>query len=211
MGILFGALAALCWGLGDFFITLLTRRVGDVRALGWTQILSLLLWTMGFAFAARPTFDAITLSTVVAAGALHVVGLKLTYRAFEIGTLSLVSPLASGFAVVTAGLGWVFGKSPAGPALFGAGLLVGGIGLATAGQASGERTAKGVLEAIGSAVAFGGMFYLFDGIVGRVGYVGPLVVLKTMASLTFGLPHLRKTRPLGSRSSSGCGRSTCRS
>lgn len=191
MGVLFGILAASCWGLGDFFITLLTRRVGDVRSLGWTQIVSLLLWgAMLFAVGGMP-FDARTLLIVLFAAVLHVAGLKLTYRAFEVGTLSLVSPLASGFAVVTAVLALIFGHSPAGVALLGAGLLVGGIGLATAAQGSGPRTLKGVPEAIGSALAFGGMFYLFDGIVEKAGYVGPLVLLKTLASLTFCLPNLR--------------------
>ncbi len=189
MGVLFGILAALCWGGGDFLIMSLTRRVGDVRALGWSQIVSLVLWLgMLFAFGGTP-FDARSLATVLFAAVLHVVGLKLTYRAFEVGTLSLVSPLASGFAVVTAVLALAFGKGPAALALVGAALLVTGIGVATAAQGSGPRTLKGVPEAIGSAVAFGGMFYLFDGITSNVGYVGPLVVLKTLASLTFCLPQ----------------------
>ncbi len=192
MGVLFGILAATLWGLGDFVITLLTRRVGDVRALAWTQIVSLLLWSGALVVVGGAAFDARTLGTVLVAAVLHVVGLKLTYRAFEVGTLSLVSPLASGFAVVTAVLALAFGHGPAGFALLGAALLVGGIGLATAGQSSGPRTLKGVPEALGSAVAFGGMFYLFDGISAHVGYVAPLVILKTLATLTFGLPSLRK-------------------
>lgn len=192
MGVLYGVLAALCWGCGDFVITLLTRRVGSNRALSWTQIASLLLWLAMLPIAGVPSIGALW-GTVLLAAALHVVGLKLTYRAFEIGTLSLVSPLASGFAVVTAVLALFFGKMPAALALAGAALLVVGIGFATAAQGdSGPRTLRGVPEAIGSALAFGGMFYLFDGISEKVGYVLPLVILKTLATVTFSLPHWRE-------------------
>lgn len=191
MGVLFGILAATFWGLGDFAIAALTRRVGDARSLAWTQIASLLLWLSMFAAMGGAKFDLQSGLTVLLAAALHVAGLKLTYRAFEVGTLSLVSPLASGFAIVTAVLALIFGNSPAGFALLGAGLLVGGIGLSTTGPLSGPKTLRGVPEAVGSAVAFGGMFYLFDGIVEQVGYVAPLVALKTLATLTFATPHLR--------------------
>jgi drug/metabolite transporter (DMT)-like permease len=189
MGILFGVLAAVCWGLGDFFITLLTRRVGGERSLSWTQIASLVLWIVFLVVLGAPRFTTESILPVIAAAVLHVVGLKLTYRAFEIGTLSLVSPLASGFAVVTAVLALIFGHAPAAFALAGAALLVFGIGMATTGERSGPRSLAGVPEAIGSALAFGGMFYLFEGIVGQVGYLVPLVILKTLASITFCLPH----------------------
>lgn len=191
MGILFGVLAAVCWGLGDFLITLLTRRVGNERSLVWTQVASLLLWIAMLAAFGAPKFDLSSAVTVLFAGVLHVAGLKLTYRAFEIGTLSIVSPLASGFAIVTAVLALIFGNAPAAVALIGATLLVMGIGFATTGDSAGPKSMAGVPEAIGSALAFGGMFYLFEKIMPSVGYVGPLVVLKTLATLTFSLPHLK--------------------
>ena len=189
VGILFGLLAAICWGLGDYLITLLTRRVGNERSLVWTQIASLVLWLAMLVVFGAPRFGVTALLTVLLAGVLHVVGLKLTYRAFEIGTLSIVSPLASGFAIVTAVLALIFGHAPAAVALGGAALLVVGIGFATTGDTAGPKSLAGVPEAIGSALAFGGMFYLFERIVPSVGYVGPLVVLKTLATLTFSLPH----------------------
>ncbi|RYG25784.1 DMT family transporter [bacterium] len=191
VGILFGILAALCWGFGDYLITLLTRRIGNERSLVWTQIASLLLWLVMLVALGSPKFSADSIPTVLLAGALHVVGLKLTYRAFEVGTLSIVSPLASGFAIVTAVLVLIFGHAPNNIALAGAGLLVVGIAFATGGDTSGPKSLKGVPEAIGSALAFGGMFYLFEGIESTVGYVGPLVVLKTLATLTFSLPQLK--------------------
>jgi uncharacterized membrane protein len=195
VGIVYGVFAALCWGFGDYLITLLTRRVGNERSLVWTQIASLLLWLVMLAAMGSPKFDANSLLSVLAAGVLHVAGLKLTYRAFEVGTLSIVSPLASGFAIVTAVLALIFGHAPAAIALGGAALLVVGIGFATTGDTAGSKSMAGVPEAIGSALAFGGMFYLFDRIVPSgspiASYFVPLVVLKTLATLTFSLPHFR--------------------
>src|SRR5437773_1259309 len=98
MGLLLGALAATFWGLGDFLITLLTRRVGTGRALLSIQLLSLLLWLA--LLAARPGVQgagALPWTIVVATALCHVLGLALVYRAFEIGTLSIVSPISAGF------------------------------------------------------------------------------------------------------------------
>src|SRR5262245_59423934 len=103
LGILFGVVAAIFWGLGDFLITHLTRRVGTARALLAIQILSLLAW-IAFAvarpgaIAGGPGLWAMVLLTA----SCHVLGLVFVYRAFEVGVLSIVSPISSGFAVVTA-------------------------------------------------------------------------------------------------------------
>ena len=46
MGILYGLFAAIFWGVGDFLITHLTRRVGTLLALAAIQVLSLLGWML---------------------------------------------------------------------------------------------------------------------------------------------------------------------
>src|SRR5206468_8132975 len=123
---------------------------------------------------------------VAATACCHVLGLVFTYRAFEIGTLSLVSPISSGFAVVTALLAIASGERPPLLTLLGAAALVGGVVLAT--RSASDPTASrsrlaGVPEAILSAAAFGTMFWLFYFFVQpRLGYAGPLVILKTFAA-----------------------------
>src|SRR5204863_9406633 len=120
-------------------------------------------------------------------GVCHVAGLALTYRAFEIGTVSLVAPIASGFAVVTAVLELATGEHPNPTALLGAALLCGGVVLATRTHSEAEaKSLVGVPEALGSALAFGVMFWLFDYVQGYaytdvfVGYIWPLILLKIM-------------------------------
>lgn len=197
MGVFYGLSAAIGWGVGDFFITCLTRRVGTQRAVAYTQVLSLLTWAALFVAAGRNSGsgsgDARFWLLALVAGLCHVAGIVLTYRAFEIGTLSLVSPIASGFAVVTALLALASGERPTPGALTGALLLFAGVVLATrtppAAAAPDEETARslprlaGVGHALGSALAFGVMFWLFDSITPALGVTTPLVILKTLASL----------------------------
>ena len=185
MGVLYGLIAATCWGLGDFAITSLARQVGTAKCLLLIQIFSLLSW-IGLIWVFPHTARASVAIWGIAAlaGVFHVVGLVTTYRAFEIGTLSFVSPIASSFAIVTALLYVVTGKSPAPLALVGTLLLVCGIVVVTrATPSDGPITVKGVPEAITSAIGFGIMFWLIDVYVKEpLGDVFPLILLKVMVT-----------------------------
>ncbi len=205
MGILFGLSAAFFWGLGDYLISHLTRHSGTARALLYVQVLSLSAWII-FLFIQISTTGAAgpdssigpsVWAMAVLTGIFHVGGLALTYRAFEIGTLSLVSPIASGFAVVTAVLSIATGEHPPALALVGAVCLIGGVILATrtpsdsptsneslqTGSPPKKPNLAGVPEALGSALAFGTMFWMFYFFVQpKLGYVYPLIILKTMSS-----------------------------
>lgn len=186
MGIFFGLLSAVFWGVGDYLITQLTRRSGTARALLSIQFFSLLAW-IGCLVATRGHFPGQSNFWVLAfvAGVCHVGGLLLTYRAFEIGTLSLVSPIASGFAVVTALISLANGERPPALALAGTALLIAGVVCATyTHNASEKRTLAGVPEALGSALAFGVMFWLFDRVRIHLDVLWPLVILKSMAFLS---------------------------
>ncbi|PQV63288.1 putative membrane protein [Abditibacterium utsteinense] len=186
MGILFGLLSAIFWGAGDYLIAQLTRHTGTVRALLSIQFFSLVAWIGCLLvsqqhFSTNPNFWGLA----VMAGVCHVVGLLLTYRAFEIGTLSLVSPIASGFAIVTALIALANGERPPLLALAGTGLLILGVVCATyTHNAEEKKSLVGVPEALGSALAFGIMFWLFDRVQIHLGVLWPLVVLKSMAFLS---------------------------
>jgi len=186
VGILYGLFAAIFWGVGDFLITQLTRRVGTLLALAAIQVLSLLGWMLWLlARPSHPPADLALWGIVMATAACHVLGLVFVYRAFEVGTLAIVSPISAGFAVVTAVLALSAGERPPLTALAGAGLLLLGVVLATRSPSDPKAPRPsliGVPEAILSALAFGTMFWLFSFFVEpRMGYAWPLVLLKTMA------------------------------
>jgi len=186
MGVVFGLAAAICWGFGDFAITTLARYVGTARCLLFIQIFSLLSWIVLLGVFPH-SFDAgpqVWIAAVLA-GVFHVGGLVLTYRAFEIGTLSFVSPIASSFAIVTALLMVIAGSAPPPMALAGTVLLVAGVAVVSRSTShDGPVTLRGVPHAIGSAIGFGVMFWIIDAYVNKpLGYVYPLILLKTMATL----------------------------
>jgi drug/metabolite transporter (DMT)-like permease len=185
MGIIYGLGAALCWGVGDFAITTLARYVGTARSLLYIQAFSLISWmALLMVFPHVPTGGINPWILAAVAGVFHVVGLAATYRAFEIGTLSFVSPIASSFAIVTAVLFVFTGNAPPVLALIGILLLSLGIVVVTKStRDEGPVTLKGVPEAIVSAIAFGVMFWLIYAYVkAPLGDVYPLILLKVMAT-----------------------------
>lgn len=202
MGITLGLGAALFWGLGDFAITTLARYVGTARCLLYIQLFSLLSWIILLAvFPHEATGGWNPWLLAALAGVFHVAGLSTTYRAFEIGTLSFVSPIASSFAIVTTLMFVISGDAPPTIALIGICLLVGGIVVATrATPSDGPVTLKGVPEAIASALAFGIMFWLIYAYVnGPLGDVYPLILLKIMSSsfATIYVARSPKVEPTG--------------
>jgi drug/metabolite transporter (DMT)-like permease len=186
LGILYGVLSAAFWGVGDFFITLLTRRIGTRWALLSIQVLSVLAWILLLFGPTLPTAITPRLAGILfATGVCHVLGLALVYRAFEVGNLALVSPISSAFAIVTAILSLVSGEKPPAMVLAGSTFLMLGVILATRGESTGNApraSLRGVPEALGSAVAFGTMFWLFYFYIEpKLGYAVPMVSLKALA------------------------------
>ena len=128
MGILFGLISALCWGAADFIAGRVSRLVGVLQTLFYIQ-LGALICTSALLML-RPGAPDPHLSAWALAGAIglgNLIGTLLLYRAFAIGTLAIVSPIASGFAVVTALLALAAGERPAPLTLTGAALLIGGV------------------------------------------------------------------------------------
>lgn len=113
MSILFGLLAAICFGLADFVVTQVTRRVGVLQALVAIQLFGVLVvGGVLMLTEASPPRSLAAWIFMVGISVVNFVGTLLLYRAFAVGTLSLVSPIASGFAVVTALLALWEGERP---------------------------------------------------------------------------------------------------
>jgi len=203
LGILFGLFAATFWGVGDFLITLLTRRVGTRWALLAIQALSLVAWgliVVGRFSPAPGSISPVLWGILLATAVCHVLGLAFVYRAFEIGNLAIVSPISSAFAVVTAALALLTGERPPTLVLLGSALLIVGVTLATRARTEGPspHALRGVPEALASAVAFGAMFWLFYFYVQpALGYTIPLVSLKVAAVAGSALAFLRRPPPSG--------------
>jgi len=144
-GIAFGLVAALCWGVADFCARGSSRTGGTFLTLFYVEIiatfglllLNLPLRLMSFAHATPGNVALAILINLAILG-----GAALLYRAFAIGTLALVSPIAASFAAVTAVLSLLTGERAHPLQLVGIVLTVAGVTLASTVPASAATTAE---------------------------------------------------------------------
>src|SRR5918998_1570687 len=139
MGVVLGLIAALGWGIGDVLVTQAARRIGVGRLMVFFEGAGLLAIATILLFRpAAPDASIAAWTLMIGLGAINCVGAFLLYRAFQIGTLALVAPLASGYAVVTASLAILSGERVPLLLLLGALLLIAGVVVVTRSQYSGQ-------------------------------------------------------------------------
>ncbi|MBK9712036.1 MAG: DMT family transporter [Kouleothrix sp.] len=197
MGILFGLTAALGWGLADFMVTSVARRIGVTQAMFYLQLVGLL--TIGAVLLRWPDLPAPTPTmwvVTIGISLINLAGTLLLYRSFAIGTLAIVSPIASGFAVVTALLALLGGERPAPIAIVGALLLIGGVAVVSRSHhaGAGARLA-GVPEAIGVVICFGFYFWSLDLVRPALGAFWPVAVTRAVEMVGALLLLLRRGAP----------------
>lgn len=186
MGVLFGLLAALGWGTGDFMLSRVSRAIGLRQTLLWAQLLG--LGAIGLVLLARrdlPPADPQLWLLALVVNIFNVAGTVLLYRALTIGTLAIVSPIAASFAVVTALLAVAGGERPAPLALAGVALVVAGvIVVSSAGSNDGATSLAGIGAALGAALCYGIFFWLLAPVTAGLGIAWPILVGRALAVLT---------------------------
>lgn len=102
MGLVWAGTAAVAWGTADFFAKLSSDRIGASSTLFWVQGLSVLfLGALVVLSGAWPQAPLWAWGGAVALGVTNTIAILYLYRSFEVGTLSLVSPIASSFPAVS--------------------------------------------------------------------------------------------------------------
>ena len=177
MGILFGLVAALCWGSGDFLITRVTRLLGLRRGLLLIQLTGLVLITLLVVFTDDwPSAPATVWWRAIAISFLNLIGTLALYRAFTIGTVAIVSPISAGFAAVTALLGLLSGESPDPLTLAGVVVVILGVIVVSGSPTEGKFDLGGVPEALVAALAYGFYFWLLSDINLQLGIAWPVLI-----------------------------------
>ena len=117
MGILLGLAAAFSWGGADFLARYATRRIGAYRTLLYMQFFGFVGLTGYFALTgsapwlgAAPASNCETWVWAIATGLLNVAASLALYRAFEVGILALVGPIAASYPALTAVLAFASGE-----------------------------------------------------------------------------------------------------
>jgi uncharacterized membrane protein len=103
---MYGILTAILWGVADYYARFTTRRIGTFRTLCYMEavgVTALTIWLAGsgqlfgmFALALPRMWAWVVISAL-----LSTVASLAFYRALEIGTLAIVSPLTAVYPVVT--------------------------------------------------------------------------------------------------------------
>lgn len=184
MGIIYGLIAALGWGTGDFLITRATRQLGWQWTLLFAQmagIVAISLVLLGRSDPLPPWGPDWLVA--VAVNLLNVTGTLLLYRAFTIGTLAIVSPISASFAAVTATLALLDGEALGMITLAGTGLVIGGVAVVSRGPGTVHTNLRGVPEAIGVAISFGLFFWLIGDVTAVFGIAWPVLIGRVVTVL----------------------------
>ncbi len=187
IGLLGGLAAALCFGVGDFLVQPLTRERGWMPAVLGVQIVSVIALLVAALIWHGPLELARLDATVLMLGTINTLGIVALYRAFEVGKLSLVSPIAGSMGAFTLVFAWIAGESPALIVLPGLAAVLLGIGMAGiaprehGGESKKVGRALGVGWALLSAVGFGWVFFRLGSLADAIGPAWAILGLRLVA------------------------------
>jgi drug/metabolite transporter (DMT)-like permease len=212
VGICFGLVASVAWAIANVYIQRSARAMGSLRSMFWGQLVGALLLAPCFAFWPLGA-DSVSLKWLLIGGASSAVAYYALFRAFGGGPVSTVSPIISGWAIVSCLLGVVVFSETIGP-IRALGILLVVVGMASVASLSPTKAqpaggtphpASGWKEprlqvlawALASCVSFGVMVVSFRPLGRALGPVGTLLaVWGTQWLLLLPLLLLRLLPPL---------------
>ena len=195
-GVLLGLTAALFWGVADYCLRGATHAAGTFRALYFMQVVGLLSLLLGVEVWRPLSFAHATPAIVLLAAALSLIilaGAALLYRAFAIGKLAVVSPIAASFGAITTILALLSGERPMAAQLVGLALLLIGVTLSGVALSPHDESASGpaqraranrwllgpgVAESLGATLLFGGAYWAMRYVVVPLGGVQTAIIGK---------------------------------
>jgi drug/metabolite transporter (DMT)-like permease len=188
LSIAFGLAAALCWGTSDFAAKISAGRIGALRTALFLQYVGgVFLILVAFQDVARlwlfptATYFALGLGAINAAAAFSL------FKGFEVGQLSIVSPIASSYPALSTALAVLLLNEHLSATRFAAILaILVGIVLVSIQHPS-ERLVKGQLAAgVGYAMvaflALGFIFFALKLVVGSLGALLTVLLVRIMSA-----------------------------
>lgn len=209
MGIVLGLAAALFWGAADFIARGVTRQIGTTRTLYYMQFVGLgalgaYLILTGELVRLLPAVELEAWLLALLVAILIMFASLALYRGFEIGMITVVSPIAAAYAAITVILSVLSGEVLSPSNIAGIAAALGGVVLASVGdpppEADGRRRIgppPGVGLAIGAAIGYGVAFWLIGFyITPTFGSIVPVWITRLMTILMLLLLASIARRPL---------------
>lgn len=199
IAVLFGLVAALCYGTSNFVARISGKSGGVLPTLVWSQILLFFVATVvSFYFKSWPQGSHREYMFASASAVAIVVGTGCLYRAVATGRLTVVVPIMSAYGAVTGLLAMTTGEPPTSLTFAGLTLtVVGAILSAVQSEPKGRGTSSGLSFALGSALLFGFGYWLQGTFVLPAFGPGPTIWLYYLhAAILFTLTAIVIRRPL---------------
>jgi drug/metabolite transporter (DMT)-like permease len=191
--------ASLAWGIADFVGPLLSRTLGTLRVLLWAQVGGAL--GIAIVVAVRdegPAGWGVVFAIAAAIGGTA--GLYAYYRGMQLGTMSVVAPIAGASAIIPVVFGIATGDDPSAAQIAGIACAIVGVALASIEHREGSRrVAAGVGLALFAALVFG-FYFPWMHAAGKVDFWWASLIFRTTALLLIASavavrrPQLRLTR-----------------
>jgi transporter family protein len=188
LGILFGILAMISWGAADFFVANAVKREKAIKVLLWSQITTLVISGLAYLlFFKLPEMSTSTIIMLALCGVLSVISWGAFYKGLQIGKVSIISPVANCWPVITIALSILFlGESLT--TIQGLGVMLAIIGAVLVSFKFHDllklrNLAQGVPYAIVGFFGWGIMFYLLAILIPRIGWFFPMFFIKLFSVL----------------------------
>lgn len=186
LGILFGIMTMLSWGISDFFAAKASRKAGVMKTAVWSQIISVSAFVAIFIlFFDFPDISLRDILLVAICSMLGAIGIISLYKGFEIGNISIISPIAASSAVVTVLLSITFlGEKinflqGIGISSVIIGAILASFKLKDIAKLKLNKVAAGVEYGIIAMLSFGVSFALIDILIEKFGWFLPVFLIKS--------------------------------
>lgn len=212
---LFGLLTALAWGVGEFWTTRVVKTFGSIHTLAAVNTLIAVMYGAYYNISflrshpdkhqalwhvLHPHLPAQGVLYALVAGALLALGEVGVYKAYDIGPINLVSPLASVYPLATTVLAMTaFRAHLSSQQMIGIGIILAGVMIASGmlgkPDADSPRSRRGPFMAIFGAATWGVAFALLAQASLQLGWrLATLIELCTLAYVSINLLPLAITK-----------------
>jgi drug/metabolite transporter (DMT)-like permease len=187
-----GLLGMLGYGISDFLAKTTIDKIGDLRTLFYSQMIGALLISLFLIEDPRlPVISAETIIQLSVLGVTFTIGYLSLYRAFELGQVSIVTPITSSFTIVSALVSYfVFGETFSTLKAVSLVFVISGI-ILTANNLKDLRAGtelvellKGVPQAVTAFLIFGFLFPFWDKFIEGPGWAIWVILLRVVLALS---------------------------
>lgn len=186
-----GLLGMIGYGISDFVAKKAIDKIGNLKTLFYTQLIGALFLTLYFLNdLSMPSFDLKNIGIILLFGFFNMIGYLALYKAFEVGKLSVVSPISSSSAILASLISFLFfGETFSSFKIITLCLIIGGI-ILTAIDIKGIKEgislkdlSKGVPEALLVFLVFGIYVPFWDKFLEGSGWVIWVILVRIILAL----------------------------